>query len=147
MTCNPSEGGVTASDLFQCQRCNACCQGYGGTVLSEADISAISRYIGVSPRRFLEAYCHVSANRVVIAQAETGYCIFMADGCRIHPVKPRMCRAWPFIPSVVKVPENWWLMASVCPGMRTGFSKAEVAACVSRVLEQTADSVACDAPP
>jgi hypothetical protein len=135
MTSNPSH-----SDFFQCQRCNACCQGYGGTSLTDADIVAIAEFIGVSPRRFLEDYCHVSGNRVVIGQAEDGNCHFLKDGCGIHPVKPRMCRAWPFIPSVVKAPENWWHMASVCPGMRTGFSEAQVAACVSRVLAELGDA-------
>jgi hypothetical protein len=149
MTCNPSEGGTalpSASDLFQCQRCNACCQGYGGTLLSEMDISAIAEFIGIPRQQFMASYCQTSGNRMVIAQAENGYCLFMENGCRIHPVKPRMCRAWPFIPSVVKAPENWWLMASVCPGMRTGFSKAEVAACVSRVLEEAKDPVPGDVP-
>lgn len=150
MTSNPSGGaggdGPSASDLFQCQRCNVCCRGYGGTIVSEADIAAIAAFLGISPQRFKEDYCHVSGKTVVIGQAPNGYCHFMADGCRIHPVKPRMCRAWPFIACVVKAPENWWQMASVCPGIRTGFSEAEVAACVSRVLAQAGDPVSGDPP-
>lgn len=132
---NPGKSVPEPSDLFECQRCNDCCKGYGGTFVTERDIQAIAGFIDMPPERFLETYCQFSGKKPVIAQAEDGYCIFLtADGCGIHPVKPRMCRAWPFIESVCRAPENWRMMAGSCPGMRTGFSDKAIAACVSRVL-------------
>ncbi|MCP4719352.1 MAG: YkgJ family cysteine cluster protein, partial [Desulfobacteraceae bacterium] len=38
--------------------------------------------------------------------------------CTIHPVKPYMCRAWPYIKTIIKNPENWNAMAGACPGMK-----------------------------
>ncbi|HGY11559.1 MAG TPA: YkgJ family cysteine cluster protein, partial [Desulfobacterales bacterium] len=38
--------------------------------------------------------------------------------CTIHPVKPYMCKAWPFIQTIIKHPENWNAMANSCPGMK-----------------------------
>ncbi|MDX9788239.1 MAG: YkgJ family cysteine cluster protein [Desulfobacterales bacterium] len=125
------------ADIFECQRCNDCCKGYGGTFVTEKDIQAISEYIGVPPERFVDAYCRFSGKKPVIAQGKDGYCVFLtADGCGIHPVKPKMCRAWPFIESVLRAPENWRIMAGACPGMRTDFSDEAIVACVSRVLAQ-----------
>jgi hypothetical protein len=31
-----------------------------------------------------------------------------------------MCRAWPFIQTIIKNPENWDAMAGACPGMKKG---------------------------
>lgn len=122
-------------DIFECKRCNACCNGYGGTFVTEKDIDAISSFIGVPPQRFVETFCCFSGKKPVIIQRGDGNCIFLKpEGCGIHPVKPRMCRAWPFIESLVRAPENWKMMAGSCPGMRTGFSDEEIVACVSRVL-------------
>jgi Fe-S-cluster containining protein len=71
----------------------------------------------------------------VLAQGEDGYCVFAHRAlCRIHPVKPRMCRAWPFIESVLRHPGNWKIMAGACPGMRTDVSEDTVVRCVKAAL-------------
>ena len=44
-----SDDQAACEGLFACTCCGDCCRGYGGTYLSEADIVAIARYIGVSP--------------------------------------------------------------------------------------------------
>jgi Fe-S-cluster containining protein len=54
----------------------------------------------------------------VLAQRADGYCIFWDKICTIHPVKPRMCRQWPFIESILVDAENWLIMADSCPGIR-----------------------------
>jgi hypothetical protein len=54
----------------------------------------------------------------MISCGKDGKCIFFNKNCTIHPVKPRMCREWPFIPAVIKVPENWKQMAQACPGIK-----------------------------
>jgi hypothetical protein len=70
-----------------------------------------------------------------LAQAENGYCVFWKDKiCTIHPVKPRMCKAWPFIPNVLKDPQNWLIMAGFCPGIRTDITPSEIVACVRRQI-------------
>ena len=65
-------------------------------------------------------YCRLSGGRPLLAQGPDGYCIFWKKLCTIHPVKPRMCRRWPFIESILVDPANWLAMAGSCPGMATG---------------------------
>jgi Fe-S-cluster containining protein len=112
--------GVEA--LFECRQCGDCCKGYGGTYVTQEDIEAISRYIGVDPRRFVRQYCHYSGRKPLLAQREDGYCIFWEKICLIHPVKPQMCRQWPFVESILADPSNWLIMSNSCPGINADVS-------------------------
>lgn len=112
---NPMEADL----LFSCQQCGSCCRGYGGTFLSNTDIQKIAAFIGTDPASFAERYCRYSGGRPILAQQENGYCIFWDEICTIHPVKPRMCREWPFIAGVLADPRNWKIMAASCPGIQT----------------------------
>ncbi|QTA83182.1 Putative zinc- or iron-chelating domain-containing protein [Desulfonema limicola] len=124
-------------EIFECRQCGECCKGYGGTYISQKDIQAIADYIKVSPQEFLSRYCRQSGSKTVIAQAENGYCIFWKDKiCTIHPVKPEMCRQWPFIQSVIKDVNNWRIMAGMCPGMRTDVSDERIIQSVKQKLKQ-----------
>ena len=110
---------VTFEDLFKCRQCGTCCKGYGGTYVSQADIDAIAGCIGTDPGQFVVDYCRPSGKKAVLAQRSDGYCIFWDRLCTIHAVKPRMCKAWPFIESIIVDPTNWLIMADFCPGIRT----------------------------
>lgn len=107
------------SDIFECKKCGDCCRGYGGTYVTEQDIRAIAAYIKTDPESFIKDYCQMSGNKPVLAQGKDGYCVFWDGLCTIHPVKPQMCRAWPFIKSVLIDIHNWHIMAASCPGIRT----------------------------
>jgi len=123
-------------DLFRCARCGDCCRGYGGTYVTPTDITAIAAFVGCPPDEFATRFCRTSGSRPLLAQGADGYCVFYSAGCTIHPVKPRMCRRWPFIDSVHTDPLNWSIMAGLCPGMRTGFAPERVRECVRRLLEE-----------
>jgi hypothetical protein len=105
--------------IFQCKKCGDCCKGYGGTYVTDSDINKIAEYIHVSPERFINEYCVLSGKKYVLAQSDTGYCKFWNKLCTIHPVKPKMCRAWPYIESVLVDPVNWEIMGNSCPGVNT----------------------------
>jgi len=109
----------TLDDIFQCQMCGQCCNGFGGTYVTPEDIVRISTYIQADPDEFIPRYCDMTGAGPVLTQGPDGRCIFFDEQnqCTIHPVKPRMCRAWPFLNTVVHHPENWDAMASACPGM------------------------------
>jgi len=117
-------------EIFSCKKCGDCCKGYGGTFVTAEDIEAIAAYIKMDPERFVADYCDMSGGKPVLAQGENGYCIFWDEVCTIHPVKPRMCRAWPFIESVLTDINNWHIMAGVCPGIRTDVPDDVIRACV-----------------
>jgi Fe-S-cluster containining protein len=126
---------LAPDDIFVCTRCGDCCRGYGGTYVSPEDIGAIAAFIQSDPSGVVKRYCQVSGGRYLLTQREDGYCIFWGGGCAIHPVKPRMCRRWPFIESVMTDPLNWTIMASFCPGMRTDVSLSCVRSCVEKILK------------
>ena len=129
-----------SEDVFQCQQCGDCCRGYGGTYVTDADIVAIARYLDISRQRLVSRYCAASGKRLLLAQGENGYCAFWKNGlCGIHPVKPRMCREWPYLKSVLVDVENWWAMASCCPGMRTDVPREAVLACVRASRNKAAE--------
>ena len=107
------------TDVFQCKQCGDCCKGYGGTFVSPGDIKAIVDFTGEDPEDFTGRYCQMSGDRPVLLQDDSGYCVFWDSHCTIHSVKPRMCRAWPFIEGVLADVANWHIMAQFCPGIRT----------------------------
>ncbi|MFN2357645.1 MAG: YkgJ family cysteine cluster protein [Desulfotignum sp.] len=110
----------TGDDIFVCQLCGQCCRGFGGTYVTDRDIMRISAYIQADPDTFVTSYCTMAGTRPVLSQGPDGYCVFFdkKKQCTIHPVKPCMCRKWPFLETLVANPENWDAMASACPGMR-----------------------------
>jgi len=123
-------------DIFQCTRCGDCCKGFGGTYVNAAEIKAIAAFIKTDAEAFLVKYCQTSGRRQVLAQGQNGYCIFWDGLCSIHPVKPRMCRRWPFIESVLVDINNWQIMAGMCPGIRSNFSDRVVRECVKQEIEK-----------
>jgi uncharacterized protein len=125
---------LTPDDLFHCTRCGDCCRGYGGTYVTADDIAAIAAFVGCPAEDFTARYCRMSGHRPLLAQRADSYCIFWDGQCTIHPVKPRMCRRWPFIASIDSDPLNWAIMAGSCPGMRTGVPPERVRECVRKVL-------------
>ena len=127
---------MTPADIFKCQQCGDCCRGYGGTFVTPADIAAIAAYIRTDPDRFVQDYCQMSGSRPVLAQGDDGYCIFWEKVCTIHPVKPRMCRQWPFIEAVLADVGNWYVMAAGCPGIRTDIPGRIVCDCTRKALAE-----------
>jgi hypothetical protein len=128
-------GELTLDDLFTCRQCGDCCRGYGGTRVSPGDIAAIAAFVGLSERALVDTCCQASGTSTILAQHPSGYCIFWDGLCTIHPVKPRMCRRWPFIDSVLVDPVNWLIMAGFCPGMRTDAPGTVIRKCVAKALE------------
>jgi len=127
---------ASCPSIFTCQMCGECCRGYGGTYVSESDIKAIANFIGEDPEHFKTRYCQLSGSRYVLAQAESGYCVFWDELCRIHPVKPRMCRNWPYISAVLEDVANWRMMANSCPGIKTDVSDEVIRRTVARKIEE-----------
>ncbi|MBF0572611.1 MAG: YkgJ family cysteine cluster protein [Desulfamplus sp.] len=100
--------------------CGECCRGFGGTYVTDDDIKKIAQFIRCDLIKFKAEFCSKSGSKYVLSQhSQTRKCIFFDNEkqCSIHPVKPRMCRNWPFIKTVVNHPENWNVMADSCPGM------------------------------
>lgn len=130
MRCEPN----VLADYFQCTQCGECCRGFGGTYVSDDDIKAIAEYLGVQPDIVLKRYCVRSGSKPLICQGEDSRCIFWDQLCTIHPVKPRMCRMWPFIPSLLVDAANWQIMAASCPGINPKVDPKRLQAIVADCL-------------
>ncbi len=94
--------------------------------MTGSDIEGVAGYLGIDPDTFIPDYCTPSGSKYVLKQKEGGYCVFWDSLCTIHPVKPLMCRAWPFIPGVLIDYNNWRIMAGSCPGIRTDVPESTV---------------------
>ncbi len=126
--------------VFECRQCGDCCRGYGGTYVTRPDIEAIAAHLGIDPDFCRKTYCRPSGNKLLLAQRKDAYCIFWDRLCTIHPVKPRMCRQWPYIESVLKDIANWRAMASMCPGIRAAAPEGRIRHCVRKALRDEADA-------
>lgn len=128
----------TSSDIFDCRLCGQCCTGFGGTYVTPEDISRISVFIQADQDAFVETYCDMSGSRPVLTTGENGSCIFFdpEKQCTIHPVKPYMCKAWPFIKTLLANPENWDIMANSCPGMTKGVPHDDIRRIVAAEKEK-----------
>ena len=93
-------------------------------------------HLDMPAQRFVQKYCQMSGGQPVLAQGAYGYCIFWDGLCSIHPVKPHMCRQWPFIRAILVDPANWYIMAANCPGMRTDVPDEAVRQCVTEIVTQ-----------
>lgn len=127
-------GAPESRAVFDCRQCGDCCRGYGGTFVTRPDIEAIASFLGIDPDFCQKTYCRPSGNKLLLTQKKDGYCIFWDRLCTIHPVKPRMCRQWPFIESVLKDIANWRAMASMCPGIRASAPEDRIRHCVREAL-------------
>ncbi len=129
---------LKGNDIFTCRLCGACCIGFGGTYINEADIVRIAAFVGRTRDAFIRDCCVPSGSRQVLAQKHDGTCLFFDPEaqCTIHPVKPKMCRAWPFIRAVAAHPENWNIMAGSCPGMVQNVSHADLTRIVLEELKK-----------
>ncbi|MGD9105450.1 MAG: YkgJ family cysteine cluster protein [Desulfobacterales bacterium] len=128
---------VLPSDIFKCQQCGECCKGYGGTCVTEEEIKAIVDYLHIDPECFIDDYCQMSGGKPVLAQGSNGYCVFWNGLCTIHPVKPSMCKNWPFIKSVSVDINNWHIIAALCPGIRTDLPDSVIKECVRKELTKS----------
>ncbi len=48
-----------------------------------------------------------------------GVCVFLKDNrCGIHPVKPFICRQWPYLPALLVNEDEFEAAKGACPGLR-----------------------------
>ncbi len=91
--------------------------------MSEAEVEAIADFLGCSVGEVKLMYTRVVGARLSLREFANGDCVFLDPRtrlCRIHPVRPRQCLAWPFWPSNLQSPESWNRTKAVCPGAGTG---------------------------
>lgn len=77
----------------------------------------MARYLKIPEEEFIFLYLVPSPFGLQL-DSEGGRCV-MLEGtlCRVHPVKPLLCRLWPYIPALLNDPEEFELAKQACPGL------------------------------
>jgi Fe-S-cluster containining protein len=131
---------------FECTKCGACCRDEHLLVtVTGDDIAKIAAVLGLGPDAMLKALdFYIVTNGVSIPvglerissvaterglafmalkKMENGDCVFLKDNlCMIHPVRPLVCRSFPFVFNDSKGQRSWGLSAKkeICPGLGIG---------------------------
>lgn len=106
---------------FECKMCGECCWGRGIS-LNKEEIKRISEFLGIGVEQFKSKYCVKKGASYELRVKESGYCIFLEENkgkklCKIHPVKPDLCKRWPFFHCIISDKDEWKLAMEACPGI------------------------------
>ncbi len=87
-------------DSFACQRCGACCKWKGLVKVSDSEIDAVAGFLRIPVEEFIESHTRLAEDRSTLSllEKEDGSCVYYDEenlACRINPVKPDQCRAFP----------------------------------------------------
>jgi Fe-S-cluster containining protein len=86
------------ANLYQCQRCTACCRWPGFVKIGDAEITALAGYLQVSEHEFIQNYTRLRPQRdgLALNDKENGECIFLeGNDCAVQAVKPVQCTGFP----------------------------------------------------
>jgi Fe-S-cluster containining protein len=128
MTVQPthSKPESLGSPVFHCRQCGDCCTGRGGIMVTPQEVEDMAALLNLSVADFRRRFTENSplGPRLI---AVDGVCVFLVDGknCRVHPVKPFICRQWPFLPALLRYPDELEYAKGACPGINPKCSHAE----------------------
>jgi Fe-S-cluster containining protein len=113
--------------VFECRQCGDCCFGRGGTRLDQAGSEAAARFLELDPAEFRRLYLAPGEAPWDIRTDFEGYCLFHQPGghCLIHPVKPPLCRLWPFLPGPLADESAFLEAKAACPGLARDLNWAD----------------------
>jgi Fe-S-cluster containining protein len=128
---DPESGRDGEGLAFSCTMCGNCCSGPEGyVVVTDAEVGALARRLGVTDQAFIDEYTHMtSQGRSLIEKKSVGGldCVFLDREkipgkavCGVYEDRPKQCRTWPFWPSVVRSKASWERAKRMCPGMDKG---------------------------
>jgi Fe-S-cluster containining protein len=103
--------------VFACRQCGECCRGEKGILETEAEFEALAGHLDLSPEDFAARYLVQTSLGPQLA-TQSGTCVFQEGSlCRVHPVKPRICRDWPFLPALLTHADEFEAAKEACPGI------------------------------
>jgi hypothetical protein len=107
---------------FECRGCGSCCGGFPGFVwVTEPEIAAAARHLGLAPEEFRARHCRSVGGRYTLRETRRYDCVMLEEGrCTIYPVRPLQCRTFPFWDENLETRGDWREAARACPGMDTG---------------------------
>ncbi|MDR0354706.1 MAG: YkgJ family cysteine cluster protein [Deltaproteobacteria bacterium] len=108
-----------SAPAFVCRRCGQCCRGQGGVWLTEEELPSVSRFLALSLAELKFRHLAKKGEVWEIVSSAEDFCSFydLDSGCLIEPVKPVVCRAWPFFWGPLRDDEGFKEARAVCPGL------------------------------
>jgi Fe-S-cluster containining protein len=113
-----SKAEKSRPSVFNCRQCGDCCAGRGGIHIKPQEVEEMAALLGLSREEFCRVYVEPSQMGPRLATAN-GVCVFLLKGnlCQVHPVKPFICRQWPFLPALLADPDELEHAKGACPGI------------------------------
>jgi Fe-S-cluster containining protein len=110
--------------VFQCRQCGDCCSGRGGIFVKPQEVEDMAALLGLAVSEFCRFFVEASALGPRLTIAGNGFCVFLMEGnlCRVHPVKPFICRQWPFLPALLVDADELEHAKTACPGINPACS-------------------------
>ena len=103
--------------VFSCRQCGECCRGEKGILVTAAEQEAMAVYLGLSSEDFASRYLVDTPLGPQLA-TRSGTCALQEGSlCLAHPVKPRICRQWPFLPALLAHADEFEAAKEACPGI------------------------------
>ena len=119
---------MSAAQVFHCRQCGDCCQGRGGIHVQPLEVAQMAAHLGLTKAEFRRRYLEASPLGERLATV-AGACVFLQENrCLVHPVKPAICRHWPFLPALLAHPEELEGVKGACPGIAPTCSHADFVA-------------------
>jgi len=151
---------------FECVKCGECCRQKELIVtVTGRDIAHLSSTLGMAAPELLRALdfyvlpengtapkglrdipllkTESGMAYMALRKMESGDCIFLKDNqCMIHPIRPFVCRTFPFVFRDVAGEAKWGLssMKDICPGIGEGSKVTEqelVELCIAALEDLT----------
>gem|GEM_PF-6680150 len=93
--------------------------------LDQAEARAVAAFLDIGEADFHRLYLAPGEPPWDIGLDEAGYCLFRQFGglCLIHPIKPSVCRLWPFLPHIRE--SAFQDARCACPGFKADLTWAE----------------------
>ena len=95
--------------------------------LNEAEAGKAAAFLDLDEAAFRNLYLEPGNPPWDIGLNQAGYCLFRQPGgsCLIHPVKPAVCRLWPFLPPLMARESAFKEAGRACPGLKADLTWAE----------------------
>ena len=86
--------------------------------------------LSISEADFRCSYMEDSVTGARLIVSANGCCVFHMEGnlCRVHPVKPFICRQWPFLPALLVNSDELEHAKGACPGLNPACTHEEFVA-------------------
>ena len=111
--------------VFACRQCGECCHGDKGILVTPEEAEKLAAFLNLTLEELQLRYLIASPLGPQVA-TQNGACIFLVDNrCRVHPVKPRICREWPFLPALLTHADEFEAAKEACPGLHPEGSHAD----------------------